>query len=223
VQNINIAFDNARQEYASDFDIIFYSADKTILHTENATGNTGTRYAKSITPINLCTKMVLIIKAWSTVSNAKVAEMLTSIQETYKGPDLFNIQVVEGIDERSQMSSGRCVVSIYNRFRKFDYENTLSPLFNQIRRGVRVEPFIGDGTNWIPLGVFYAEAWDIRRRDMRVTVTAVDKVALLQRTQFADNKIIEKPADDEILIDDDSDWLAGTYTGVTVDGGITLS
>lgn len=222
ITNINIAFDNARMEYAPDFDVVFKDKNKTILHTETVTGNTGTRFSKTITAINLCTRMELIIKKWSVVSNAKVAEMLSSVQETYNGSDLFNLQVIEGID-RGNISPGRCVVTLYNKFRKFDYENTTSVLFNQIRKGVRIQPFIGDGTNWMPCGVYYAEAWDIKRRDLRVTVTGLDKISLLQKTQFADSKIIETPAQEVIDLDTDAEFLAGTYTNnIEVSGGIRL-
>lgn len=223
ITNINIAFDNARMEYAPDFDVVFKDKTNTILHTETVTGNTGTRFSKVITAINLCTQMELIIKSWSVLSNAKVAEMLSSVQETYNGSDLFNMQIVEGI-ENGNISPGRCVITLYNKFRKFDYENTTSVLFNQIRKGVRIQPFIGDGTNWIPCGIYYAEAWDIKRRDLRVTVTGLDKVSLLQKTQFADSKIIEPPAQEVVDIDTDAEFLAGTYTSnIEVSGGIRLS
>lgn len=222
VLNINIAFDNARMEYAPAFDVIFKDKTNTILHTETVTGNTGTRYSKTITGINLVTQMELIIKSWSKITNAKVAEMLSSVQETYNGSDLFNLQVIEGLD-RGNISPGRCVVTLYNKFRKFDYENTTSVLFNQIRKGVRIEPFIGDGTNWIRCGVYYAEAWDIKRRDLRVTVTGVDKVALLQKTQFADSKIIQPPDQEVIDLDSDAEFLAGDYTNnIEIDGGVRL-
>jgi hypothetical protein len=221
VTEIRISFDNQRMEYAKDFDIYFYDIDGVELYSTQVIGNTGLKYNKSITAINEATQMLIIFKSWSIVSNIKIAEMLTSIQEVYNGKDLFNLTVNSGIN-KDQLSGGQCVVTLYNRFRKFDFNNTTSILYNQIRRGVRIYPQIGDGTDWIDLGEYFAEAWDIKRKDVRVTVTGIDKVGLLEKSSYTESKIIEKPDNQSLAIDDDSDWNSGSFTGLKVSGGLRL-
>jgi len=173
--------------------------------------------------------MVLLVKKWSHAGRqAKVAEFYTSVSELYTSDDIINIDVIENRELSDQSpigstASGRCVVSLYNRNRRFDYDNTSSKLFNLIRENVRIVPEIGNGTEWIPLGVFYAKAWDISKQKVTATVTGVDRIALLGESDYSTSTIIQAPDDEAYLIDTNAEWLAGTQNNVTVSGNtITL-
>ena len=52
VNELSIAFDNARMEYAIDFGIRLYDINANILYSEDITGNTGVWFTKSITPVD---------------------------------------------------------------------------------------------------------------------------------------------------------------------------
>lgn len=225
ISDIRISFDNARMEYAVDFCVKIYAQDGSVLGTLTVTGNAGVKYAVSITPVNLACQISVCIQKWSHPGRqAKVAEMFTSISELYNGNDIMNLQVIENRElpedgiPLGQTASGQCVLTLYNRNRDFDYTNTTSKLYGVIREGNRITPEIGDGTTWIPLGVFYAKAWDISANSLGVTVTGLDRMALLGETEFSSNKIISAPADQSYLVDTAVEWNGGTKTDIETIG-----
>ncbi|MBA4274027.1 MAG: hypothetical protein C0436_00075 [Alphaproteobacteria bacterium] len=229
ISEINISFDNARMEYAVDFDVVLYNIDGIELYRKSVIGNGGVKYNASIPAQSLVASLSLFIYTWSHAGRqAKVAEFYTSVFELYNGDDILSIDVIEnrelsGMSPIGSVASGRCVVSLYNRDRRFDYDNTTSKLFGLIRENVRIVPEIGDGTEWIPLGVYYAKAWDISKQSITATVTGVDRVALLGESEYRKSEIITAPDDTLYLIDTNAEWLAGTSNNVTVSGNtITL-
>lgn len=224
LSSVRISFDNARMEYAVDFDIEFYDVGLVLLDSVSVTGNTGVKYVSTISALNQVCEMRLKIYKWSHAGRqAKVAEMYTSIFEMYNGSDIMNLQIVENRELSDTVplgttASGKCVLALYNRNRKFDYDNTTSNLFGVVRAGVRISPEIGDGTNWTPLGVFYAKDWDISKREITATVTGLDRMAQLGESDYATNTIIQAPADETYLTDTNAEWAAGTVDGVIVSG-----
>lgn len=221
IADLRISFDNARMEYGIDFDVIFRDIDYAELYTLQVRGNAGLKYVTTIATQNAVCQMTIKFLTWSTANRqAKLAEMYTSISELYNGSDIMNLQIVENRElpedgvPLGPTASGQCVLSLYNRDRKFDYDNVTSKLYNVIRKGVRVIPEIGDGTNWIPLGTYYAREWDIDKRSLVATVTCLDRMALLAESEYKVNKIIEAPADETFLTDTDAEWNSADLVGV---------
>ena len=222
--DIRISFDNMREEYAVDFDLAFFDADNNELHREEVRGNSGFRYTNTITTINQVSFAIFTPIRWSRPgSHAKVAELVTSVSDLYQGDDLISLDVIENrsIDKNGNpigsTASGQCVVTLYNRNRLFDFDNTSSKLFNLVRENVRIVPQIGDGTNWIPLGVFFAKAWDISKQDITVRVTGLDRMALLQQSVYDKSEIIQAPDDENISVDTTAEWAGGNLSGVIAD------
>jgi len=218
---IRISFDNARMEYAIDFDVEVYDIDQTELYCLEVRGNTGTRYVTSITQQSAVAQVRIKVITWSLAGTcAKIAELYTSVSETYTGDDILNLQVIENrelSDESIPLgttASGQCVITLVNKDRKFDYDNTASKLFNVIREGNRIVPEIGDGTNWIPLGTFFAKAWDISKRSISLTVTGLDRMERLGNTDYSTNQIIQAPADQSFAVDDTAEWAAGELDSI---------
>lgn len=224
LSSVRVSFDNARMEYAEDFDILFYDSSLALLDSISVTGNTGVKYVTTISAINQVCEMRLIIKKWSEAGRqAKVAEMYTSIYEMYNGSDIMELDVIEnrelaGVIPLGTTASGKCTLKLYNRNRKFDYDNVSSNLYGVVRAGVRISPEIGDGTSWIPLGVFYATDWDISKREITATVTGLDRMAQLGESDYITNTIIQAPADESFLTDTAAEWNGGSAYGVLVVG-----
>jgi hypothetical protein len=224
--DFRVSFDNQREEWATDFDIVLYDNDGVELFRQVVTDNSGFRYIASIAPQNLVARLVLEVKGWSLPnSQAKVAEFVTSVSDLYEGDDIFSMQIIENRSiEREgnpigSVASGQCVIRLFNRFRQFDYDNTTSKLFNLVRENVRIRPEIGDGVNWIPMGVFFAKAWDIPKNDIVVTVTGLDRMALLQESVYDKSQVIQSPPDESFDVDSTGDWAGGILVGAIAENG----
>jgi len=221
IASVRISFDNARMEYARDFDVVLYDASNTELYRLQVTDNTGVKYISAITEQYQVVQMTLRIYKWSEPgTSAKVAEIFTSVSELYTDIDILSLQVIENRELAEDgvplgtTSSGQVTLQLYNKYRRFDNGNITSSIYNLIREGVRITPEIGDGTNWVPLGVFFAKTWDIPRNDIVVTVSGVDRLALMAESEYKSNVIIEAPADESYLTDTTAEWEAGTETGI---------
>jgi hypothetical protein len=220
ISDIRLSFDNARMEYATDFDVLFFDASETLLYTESITGNAGVKYVATVPTQNLVASMRLKIYGWSHARRQpKIAEFFTSVFELYSADDIINLNVIEARELSDQSpvgstASGRCVVTLYNRNRRFDYDNTSSKLYNLVRENVRITPEIGDGSEWVPLGTFYAKEWDISKLNISATVTGVDMVAVLGESEYTESQIIEAPDDEQYEIDTDAEWQLGDVENV---------
>lgn len=221
--DIRLSFDNARNEYAEDFDVVFYNNLLTEIYRLEVTGNTGLKYVTTIATLNEIAEMHLIVYKWSHAGRqAKVAEFFTSISDLYEGDDILSISVTENRELTGKLpvgttASGKCTIRLFNRFRMFDYDNTTSKLYNVVRKGVRISPEIGDGITWIPLGVYFAETWDIPKKDIVVTVSGLDRMAILGKSEYKTSQIIQAPADETYDIDTDAEWNAGTINAIIVE------
>jgi hypothetical protein len=223
ISDIRVSFDNAREEYAVDFDVVLLGADYSELDRITVTGNAGYKYITSISPVNSVSQICLFVYKWSKgMTQAKCAEMFTSISELYEGQDLISFSTVENRELPEEgvplgsTAAGECTITLFNRSRLFDFDNTTSKLFNVIREGVRIKPYIGDGTEWIPLGVFYAKTWDVPKNGITATVTGLDRMALLAESEYKTNQIIQAPESESHLIDTAGEWNAGDLVGVVV-------
>jgi hypothetical protein len=225
-ESIDVYFDDKRMEYAIDFDVDFINCEMTVMHTLEVRGNTGTQYNVSV-PLqsNVCQLRLRILK-WSAPGKcAKVSEFYTSISELYEGDDIYSLRVTEnrelsdGDTAFGSTASGSCEITLFNRDRKFDYDNTLSKLYNVLKKGNRIIPEIGDGTNWIPLGVFYSIDWEIDKRSLEVIVTGYDRMSLLEDTEYSSTTIVAAPTNQEFTFTSDADWNSGTLDGVEVASG----
>lgn len=225
VSEINVAFDNARNEYAIDFDVNFYDINGALLDTYSITGNTGLKYNAAITPISAVSIMEVKVTKWShSHRNIKIAEMFTMISIMINGRDIVSMQVIEDRELSNNSlpigttASGSCVLQFFNRNRLFDWNNTESRLYNFIRKGVKMIPEIGDGINWVPMGTYFVEEWDIPTEGIIVTATGLDLMAALDESEYTTSAAIEAPNDQNFLVDTAGEWSSATLNGTEVSG-----
>lgn len=167
IASLKVIGDSKREEYPIDFTIKLYDEENTLLHTETVTNDTEIAWDKDLEEIVLgVAKMVLEITKWSHASRqAKVVEFFTSIQETYEGDDIFNINLLEerevsvGSLPVGNIASNEIDIKLFNRDRKFDAGNTSNPLSAFIKQNRRIKAWLGaDGYN---IWEIYAEkTWD---------------------------------------------------------------
>jgi len=221
-QGVQVTFDTQLVQYGVDFKIQLKSVSGAIVREEAWTGNTGTVASRVFSPVSLVASLTLIITKWSsTHAHARVIEFFSSVSETYGAEDIMSLTVSESRENTTRLpigttASGQCVVVLYNRDRKFDYDKTDSVLFNLVRDGVRITPEIGDGTNWVPMGVFFARAWDISKKGITATVTGLDYMANLGESDYQVNRIIEQPDNETEVVN----FGAGTLENAVFTGGV---
>jgi hypothetical protein len=144
------------------------------------------------------------------------------------GSDIISLQVIEDreLSDKSlpvgTTASGTCVVEFYNRSRLFDWNNKESRLYNFVRKGVKMFPEIGDGINWIPMGTFYVEEWDIPVQDIVVTATGLDLMASLDDSEYTTSAAITAPNDQTFLIDTNVEWISATLNGTQAVGNTLM-
>lgn len=225
VIQIRISFDNAREEYAEDFDIVFLDIDSNVLGTKAITGNAGYKYAADIDDINSVAMIKIVLKKWSSEhKNAKICELYTSISVLVESNDIFSLNVKEERELADNglplgaVSSGSVTLVFFNRDRLYDWDNSDSKLYNFIRKGIKIIPEIGDGINWIPLGTFFAEEWDVPKDDITVTVEGLDRMAQLGDSTFAKSEAIYAPSDVTYVTDTQAEWGQGSMNGIAVSG-----
>jgi hypothetical protein len=201
VHSLSVTGDSKRMEHPVDFQVNLYAEDGTLLHTKNVTGNTEVAWRYTLpNPVLDVAKQVLTITRWSHAGRqAKILEFFTSIQETYLADDLVSLHLLEE-REASQgslpvgnITANEITLSFNNESRKFDVDNTQSPLWGLLKQNRRVRAWLGvdiDGlTEWVPLGVFWTLDWDNLDETLEATVTARDRMELLRQGTYQSSQV----------------------------------
>jgi hypothetical protein len=201
IRQLKVVGDNNRAEYPVDFIVNMYDDDGALVYTETVADNDKVDfkldYENDITQI---AKMELVITKWSHAGRqAKIIEFITSIQEVYEGDDIFSINLVEereisqGSLPVGNISSNEISISLYNRDRKFDAGKTDSPLYQLLKANRKIQAWlgaeVGEEVEWVPLGVFWSEDWEIPENDIYANTSGRDRLEQLRRTTYANSTV----------------------------------
>lgn len=150
VHTLKVVGDSARGEYPVDFQIDLYAQDNTLLYSKAVTGNTLVAWTFALaTPVLDVARQVLTITRWSHPGRqAKIVEFFTSIQETYLSGDLVSLRLIEE-REASQgslpvgnITANEITLVLNNESKKFDVDNTQSPLYGVLKPNRRVKVWL---------------------------------------------------------------------------------
>lgn len=201
VRSLKVVGDSIRKEWPISFDIKLYNTSGTLVHTERVLHNTGTNWTKNIEPVNDIVKMELEIHQWSHHNRcAKVLEFFTSIQETYYDDDIITINLLEereashGSLPVGNISSNELSIKLSNTDKKFDVGNKQSPVYNLLKANRRIKPYIGiqktsGEKEWVPLGVFWSNDWDVPEDDVYVNIIGRDRLDQLRVTTYEKSQV----------------------------------
>lgn len=203
VHTLKAVGDSARGEHPVDFTIELYAADGTLLYTETVTGNTQVTWRKALaTSVLDVAKQVLTITRWSHPGRqVKIVEFFTSIRETYLSGDLVSIRLLEereatqGSLPVGNISANEIRITLANEGRKFDPDNTQSPLYRLLKPNRRIRAWLGVEINgvpeWVPLGTFWSLDWESDNSTLEATVTARDRLELLRKSTYQGSVVLE--------------------------------
>ncbi len=190
VDSLKVIGDSIKGEYPVDFTIELYDASSTLLHTETVTGNTLVKWSTSIATVSSVAKEVLSITKWSHAGRcAKILEFFTSIRMVHMGNEVLNMELLEEseVNDASlpigNISSNQLTFKVLNRDRLYDAGNTASQLYNLVKPNRKVAAYIGtdgaSGVEFISLGVFWTQDWDVPDSDIYAGSVALDLLNLM--------------------------------------------
>lgn len=206
IHTLTVVGDSARNEYPADFTIDLYAADGTKLYTKSVTGNTQVNWSYALpSPVLDVVKQVLTITKWNMANRqVKITEFFTSIQETYLNDDIVKIDLLEE-REASQgslpvgnISSNEVTLTLVNKDKKFNVDNTQSPLNNLLKPNRKIKLWLGikgDGD-----GVNVQQTVDFNQGTLNNLVVVNNKLQLpsVAAPSFTRNSIAYK--DDSTLV-----------------------
>ena len=151
VHKLSVSGDSKRQEWPVDFTIKLYGEGNVLLHTETVTGNTGIHWSKPLSPVVTgIVKQELVITRWSHEGrHVKVLDFFTSVQQAYDIDDLMEISLLEerevgtGTIPLGAISANEIAIRLRNDDRRFDADNTLSPVHGLLKPNRRIRAWLG--------------------------------------------------------------------------------
>ena len=141
--------DSARQEWPVDFVIRLYN-EGALLHEEVVTGNTSGVGWPLEEPITSVSRMELEIRRWSHPGRVvKIMEFFTSVQQTYLAGDILEISLIEEREVSQNtlpvgsISANEIKIRLSNEDRRFDADNSQSPLYELLKPNRRIRVWLG--------------------------------------------------------------------------------
>lgn len=203
VHSLRVVGDSARGEFPVDFEIRLLGVGGIIRHTRTVLGNTLIDWQATITPVTEVVQYVVEIRRWSHVGRqTKILEAFTSIQETYEGDDIIDINVLEereftqGSLPVGNVSANEISLRLNNVTRKFDAGNRLSLLYQLLRQNRRIQAWLGveliaGGTvEYVPLGIFWSGEWHAESEKVYVKTTGRDRLERLSKSTYSVSQIV---------------------------------
>lgn len=188
--------DSKRGEWPVNFKIFMYDASDTLLHTVAIEDNTEIAWQQGIEPVDGVVKMALQIEKWSHPGRqVKLAGFFSVLIENYTGDDIIELELQEerefttGSLPIGNISANEITIRLLNADRRFDAGNTESQLYNLVKANRKIKAWLGvelpdKSIEYAPLGVFYANDWDVPENSLDVTVTGLDRLELLSLDTF---------------------------------------
>lgn len=201
VTSFEVTGDDQRNEFPVDFTVEFY-AGASLEGTETIVANTLTTYSQDITPLSLITSVELHMTKWSDPSKVpKIIEFVTSVFETYTADVIENFTVTEQreISNNNSVPTGNIAsneadLSLMNFDRRFDANNTASPLFGIVKPNNKVDIEIGVLTSsgafeFVPVFTGWTGGWNVPENAITASVRARDFLEILRKTKIITSEV----------------------------------
>lgn len=227
VTSLRVAGDSKRGEHPVDFTIKLYGSGDSLLHTETVTGNTEVTWSQTLDPaVTGVVKQVLEITKWSHASRTvKIVEFYTGVREVYEGDELLELSLLEereasqGTLPVGNISANEIVVKLNNSSRKFDADNSSSPLFQLLKPNRRIRAWIGaelaDGSvEYVPVGLFWSLDWQASEETVEASVVGRDRLERLRKTTYQGGPVQQNTTiyDMAVAVLQDAGLAAGQYS-----------
>lgn len=199
VVGLPIYFDNSHGSIVEDFTVDFIKKDGT-LETKTFTGNTEQmviitdRVISSVVAIKVT--VTKVSKPYHPAVIVEIPIMSTLLYRGYKdASDLISIDLLEeltykdDIEALGGISANEITVVLDNSDKQFYFNNTDSPVAQQLKRNRKIVPWLGveiipGEIEWYTLGTFWSYNWNVPVGSLTATVVGFDTIGLLSTTSF---------------------------------------
>ena len=199
VVGLPIYFDNSHGSIVEDFIVDFTKKDGTS-ETKTFTGNTEQMVIITDRVIsNVVAIKVTVTKVSKPYHPAVIVELPVISTILYKGykdtSDLISIDLLEeltykdDIEALGGISANEVTVVLDNSNKQFYFNNTESPVAQQLKRNRKIVPWLGveiipGEIEWYTLGTFWSYNWNVPMGSLTATVVGFDTIGLLSTTSF---------------------------------------
>lgn len=199
VVGLPIYFDSSHGSIVEDFTVDFIKKDSTS-ETKTFTGNTEQMVIITDRVIsNVVAIKVTVTKVSKPYHPAVIVEipiMSTLLYRGYKdASDLISIDLLEeltykdDIEALGGISANEITVVLDNSDKQFYFNNTDSPVAQQLKRNRKIVPWLGveiipGEIEWYTLGTFWSYNWNVPVGSLTATVVGFDTIGLLSTTSF---------------------------------------
>ena len=199
VVGLPIYFDNSHGSIVEDFIVDFIKKDGTS-ETKTFTGNTEQMVIITDRVIsNVVAIKVTVTKVSKPYHPAVIVELPVISTILYKGykdtSDLISIDLLEeltykdDIEALGGISANEVTVVLDNSNKQFYFNNTGSPVAQQLKRNRKIVPWLGveiipGEIEWYTLGTFWSYNWNVPMGSLTATVVGFDTIGLLSTTSF---------------------------------------
>lgn len=186
---ISVAFDDAANEFAAEFDINIYNSGDTLIYSESVTGNTTAKYVW-MEQLNNYRKVELVIKRWAKpYRRARVVEVDFGVVKEYAGRKLYKLNLLQEVDlTSSTLPASEAVFTVDNSDQEFNFLNPQGFYrYLQERQEVFVEMGVEvypDVFEYLKTGKYYLYDWRSEDDDQAVTFIAQDIFRILDDYEF---------------------------------------
>lgn len=142
------------------------------------------------------TKMELVISRWSKGNRvAKITTFAAHNEMTFTSDDIFGMDLLEELEVTESelpigtVSANEIDIRLNNIKDRFYTGNPETDLVNVLLPNRRVKPYLGVQTNdkayeWVPLGLFWTQGWNLTESSAEVSITARDRLELLRQMRY---------------------------------------
>lgn len=199
VVSLPIYFDDSHGAVVEDFIIEYKKKDGTSV-TKTFTGNTKAMVMVTNEVIaNVVSIKITVTKTSKPYYPAVIVELPVISTILYKGykdtSDLISIDLLEeltykdDIEALGGISANEVTVVLDNSNKQFYFNNTESPVAQQLKRNRKIVPWLGveiipGEIEWYTLGTFWSYNWNVPMGSLTATVVGFDTIGLLSTTSF---------------------------------------
>ena len=199
VVSLPIYFDDSHGAVVEDFIVEYKKKDVTSV-TKTFTGNTKAMVMVTNEVIaNVVSIKITVTKTSKPYYPAVIVELPVISTILYKGykdaSDLISIDLLEeltykdDIEALGGISANEVTVVLDNSNKQFYFNNTESPVAQQLKRNRKIVPWLGveiipGEIEWYTLGTFWSYNWNVPMGSLTATVVGFDTIGLLSTTSF---------------------------------------